>query len=124
MASKVGITYHRSIIESANEVRRFPVHLLESSLNLLLSLFLFWLLLKKILKGKLILVYLTTYPIIRFCDEFLRGDKIRGFVGLFSTSQFISLLILCVTVPFWIKIITEKIKVKKQLFLKFHFFLD
>lgn len=30
---------------------------------------------------------------IRFCLEFLRGDEYRGFVGLVSTSQFISLII-------------------------------
>ena len=33
---------------------------------------------------------------IRFLDEFLRGDRIRGIWGPFSTSQWISLTILLV----------------------------
>jgi phosphatidylglycerol:prolipoprotein diacylglycerol transferase len=40
--------------------------------------------------------YLILYSIVRFFDEFLRGDSYRGFIGILSTSQFISLLILIV----------------------------
>ena len=40
---------------------------------------------------------------IRFFDEFLRGDEIRGFVGALSTSQFISLFIVAVGILFWVQ---------------------
>jgi phosphatidylglycerol:prolipoprotein diacylglycerol transferase len=48
---------------------------------------------KGIMKGKLAFVYLGVYAIVRFSDEFLCGDEVRGFVGPLSTSQFISLFI-------------------------------
>lgn len=67
----------------------FPVQLLEAVF--LLGLFFF---LKNMLeKGKkyLIFLYLILYGIIRFNTEFLRGDFIRGFVGVFSISQWISI---------------------------------
>lgn len=38
-------------------------------------------------------IYCTLYSVLRFVDEFWRGDKIRGVWGPFSTSQYISLLI-------------------------------
>ena len=37
--------------------------------------------------------YLILYSLGRFLIEFLRGDVIRGSVGPFSTSQFISIFI-------------------------------
>jgi len=42
--------------------------------------------------------YLLLYAVVRFCDEFLRGDTYRGIWGPFSTSQWISLAIIVVTV--------------------------
>lgn len=40
-------------------------------------------------------IYLVLYGVMRFVLEFFRGDEVRGFLGLLSTSQWISL----VTVP-------------------------
>ena len=37
--------------------------------------------------------YLILYSVGRFLIEFLRGDLIRGGIGPFSTSQFISLFV-------------------------------
>lgn len=39
-------------------------------------------------------IYLLSYSIYRFLIEFMRGDKIRGFLGLFSSSQIISVFAL------------------------------
>ena len=47
-------------------------------------------------------VYLICYSVIRFFDEFLRGDVARGIWGPFSTSQWISLVIFVVTVIYLI----------------------
>ena len=39
-------------------------------------------------------LYFVLYGILRFVDEFFRGDSIRGIWGPFSTSQYISLFII------------------------------
>lgn len=88
-----GFVYTQNPIEQANGVPRFPVQLVEAGFNLLLCLVLFFLLYKGLLKGKLILVYLFSYAPARFILEFFRGDTYRGFVGVLSTSQTISVLI-------------------------------
>ena len=47
-------------------------------------------------------IYLISYSVIRFLDEYLRGDVVRGIWGPFSTSQWISLAILIGTIIFLI----------------------
>ncbi len=42
--------------------------------------------------GRTFWIYMLLYAISRFIIEFFRGDE-RGNVGMFSTSQFISLLL-------------------------------
>ena len=111
-----GIEYHgplnvlfpkSAIIGYANsdiaDFTRFPVQLLESGLEFLLCIALVILLKKFGNKFSLIKIYLFSYSIIRFSDEFLRGDKIRGFWGPFSTSQWISLIIFVVITGLFIK---------------------
>ena len=76
-----------------NGVRRFPVQLLEATVNLLIATFLFVLYIKRKNQGTLFFLYLAIYALVRFLDEFLRGDPIRGFVLGLSTSQFISIFV-------------------------------
>ncbi len=87
-----GIVFHDSPDLSANGVPRFPVQLLESGLEFVLFAVIIALYLRRRLSGRLMYVYLLSYAVIRFFDEFLRGDRARGFVGPLSTSQFISVL--------------------------------
>ena len=102
--SHFGIVYHHSPINIANDVIRFPVQLLEASLNFTLFLVLNHMLNKGKLRGKLIYVYLIAYAVIRFFDEFLRGDTYRGFIFGLSTSQFISvILFICAVVALYIQ---------------------
>ncbi len=91
--SACGVTFHNSLVESANNVSRFPVQLAESALNFLLFLLLLTLFKKRKAQGKLMLLYLLIYPTYRFILEFFRGDEYRGFIGVLSTSQVISLLL-------------------------------
>lgn len=92
-----GFVMQHSPIQMANNVCRFPVQLLESVLNLCLFFLLLALYRKKKLRGELLSVYLIGYAVIRFFDEFLRGDEYRGiFFGGLSTSQLLSLLILII----------------------------
>ena len=88
-----GFVFHNSPELSANGVPRFPVQLLESGLEFALFAVILVLYLRRRLSGKLIYVYLLSYAVIRFFDEFLRGDRTRGTVGILSTSQFISVLL-------------------------------
>ncbi len=91
--SSFGFTVHGNELNpTVNDVQRFPVQLLESLLNLLLFALLFYLLKNNKLKGRLFSLYIIVYAVIRFFDEFLRGDSYRGFILGLSTSQFISIL--------------------------------
>ena len=92
--SKCGFVMNYLNTDEANGVRRFPVQLCEAVFNFALAAVLYVLLKKKILKGRLMNIYLYAYPAFRFFDEFLRGDRSRGiWLGL-STSQWISLLLI------------------------------
>ena len=94
--SAFGFTMHSAPFAPANGVNRFPVQLLESACNFALFVILLILYKKEKAKGKLLPVYLAGYSVIRFSDEFLRGDEIRGHLWIFSTSQWIALITLLV----------------------------
>ena len=94
--SKFGIVYHYAVAESANGVRRFPIQLAEAVENIILCIILFIVLkrAKKIPHGALLWIYGMTYPVMRFINEFFRGDYAeRGYFGILSTSQWISIVI-------------------------------
>lgn len=74
-------------------VHLFPVQLIEAGFLLVLGLFLITI--RKEKRGlDLFLIYLFSYSILRFILEYYRGDIIRGYLLSFSTSQWISLIIL------------------------------
>lgn len=96
-----GIVYTTNPIEIANGVPRFPVQLLESAFEFALFGILYMLYRKGSMRGQLLWMWMICYGAIRFCDEFLRGDFYRGFLGPFSTSQWISIvLMLCAIIHF------------------------
>lgn len=86
---------------SEPDVTRFPVQLVEAFCCFVIFILLL-MVEKKQFKVPLLLVYLSSYSVIRFILEFFRGDSIRGVWGCFSTSQWISLAILisCMTFVF------------------------
>ena len=83
--SSFGLTYGGTV--------RFPVQLLESLCNFIIAAVIFAVLKKGLLRGRVFYLYLAIYAFVRFFDEFLRGDEIRGFIFGLSTSQFISIFI-------------------------------
>lgn len=89
--SHVGFTFSHSTISSANDVKRFPVQLVEALACFVIFLIIIYLMKKGLLRRRLILVYLLIYSLVRFGLEFLRGDEYRGLFGPLSTSQWISL---------------------------------
>ena len=86
-----GIVFHDSLAPGANDVPRLPIQLIEAVCNFALFGVLYYLQRKGKCQENLIFIYLLSYSIIRFVDEFFRGDGYRGFLGPFSTSQVIGL---------------------------------
>lgn len=80
------------------EFDRVPVQIIEAAFEI--CLFVFFVVLEKC-KSKLYTLenYLVIYAVFRFVIEFFRGDEVRGvWAGGFSTAQYISLLILLMTI--------------------------
>jgi phosphatidylglycerol:prolipoprotein diacylglycerol transferase len=110
--STFGFTATNALVDSCNNVNRFPVQLLEGGLNIILFVVLLLLFKSENFKGSMIFVYLAGYSIIRFFDEFLRGDIYRGiWLGL-STSQWISVVLFAVSIVVLIRFFKNKQKVE------------
>lgn len=92
--SEFGFTVHNNTLNpTINHINRLPIQLIESGCNLVIFLILLYMYRKNILEKRLIYLYMLIYPIVRFIDEFFRGDTYRGiFFGL-STSQWISIIL-------------------------------
>lgn len=87
--------YNESIA-APNNVRLFPVQGVESFFLFIFAIVFTILVLKKS-NIKITVLYIFMYSILRFVLEFFRGDSERGFIGVLSTSQMISLL-LCASI--------------------------
>jgi len=74
-----------------NGVHLIPTQLISSAGDFLNYIVLAILYKKNKVSGKIAAFYLIFYSIGRFIIEIFRGDLIRGFVGVMSTSQFISI---------------------------------
>ena len=94
--SPFGFTSRHSLVMEANRINRFPVQLAEAFFNFVLFVILDYLIRKKIFQEKLLYVYLLSYSTGRFFIEFLRGDKDRGVFLFLSTSQIVSIMIICI----------------------------
>lgn len=94
-------TYTNLIDGATVTANRIPIQLIESMLNFIL----FFILIILYYRGKehLIKYYLCSYACIRFFTEFFRADGIRGVLGWFSISQYISLTIVIITFVFYFK---------------------
>jgi phosphatidylglycerol:prolipoprotein diacylglycerol transferase len=98
-----GIVFSHSNF-APNHVSLVPTQLLSSAFDFFLFFFLcYYDKRKKKHTGEITALYLILYSIGRFIIEFFRGDLIRGSVGVFSTSQFISIFVLIAGVVILIK---------------------
>lgn len=81
------------VINNFIQINRVPTQLLE----VLFETIMFWilLLLERNRNRNLLKSYMLSYGIFRFFIEFFRGDAERGYCMGLSTSQWISLLIIC-----------------------------
>ena len=92
----IGISYADSLY-APNRIRLVPVQAMEAFADLVIFGVLVWILLKRKDGHRFSGIferYLVMYACVRFFLEFLRGDSVRGHWGLFSTSQWISIVIL------------------------------
>ena len=94
--SFIGVTFHNSGF-APNNVKLIPVQLISSIGCFLIALFIIQYdnRNKKQLPGRTGALFFMIYGVGRFLIEFLRNDH-RGTVGIFSTSQFISLFIVAI----------------------------
>lgn len=88
--SVLSITFQHSDF-APNGVALVPTQIYSSILNFIHFFFLLYVAKHKKADGQVAACYLICYSVGRFFLEFLRGDLERGSVGVFSTSQFISL---------------------------------
>lgn len=90
------VTYPEGSFAPAN-IPLFPVQLVEAAFLVIISLIL-WEISERKSGGDVIEAYLFLYGCLRFCLEFVRFDSERGSIGILSTSQWISLIMVMVIV--------------------------
>ena len=95
-----GIKYEGVGTVYIHGAERLPVQLYEAFLNIILFIIIQINLIKK---KNIIPIYFLGYGIIRFFCELLRGDEPRGFIGFFSISSWISLILIVLGLIFSIK---------------------
>ncbi|MBQ2295949.1 MAG: prolipoprotein diacylglyceryl transferase, partial [Clostridia bacterium] len=82
-----------------------PIQLIEALLLMILFSVLMFFYFKMRKSGLITATYLYAYSVIRFVLEFFRGDKERGLIFGFSTSQIVSIVIVVfVTILLIVKI--------------------
>lgn len=104
----IGVCYTHSLY-APNGVLLIPVQIFEALADLVIFGVLVYRLLKKTEdyeKSGIFEWYVAIYACVRFGLEFLRGDIVRGHLGWFSTSQWISIILLL-----WI-VVRKKLKGK------------
>ena len=79
---------------SRGELPLHPVQLYEAAGLLLIAAMTLGLFLRGRVRGRLILVYLAAYALLRLVTETLRGDRYRGHWGPLSTSQWIAVAVI------------------------------
>lgn len=97
----IGVVFHESSY-APNDVLLYPTQIMSSIFDFFMVLILLWYdnrrgkVNNKNKDGRTFALYLIMYSIGRSIIEVFRGDKERGFIGIFSTSQFISLFVIIV----------------------------
>lgn len=99
-SSPLAITFTNSDF-APNHVALIPTQIYSSILDLLHFFLLLYVAKHKKAEGEVAACYLLFYSVGRFVIELFRGDIERGNVGMFSTSQFISIFIAIIGAALW-----------------------
>ena len=95
VTSHFGIMYKHSKY-APNGIYLFPIQIIEALGDIFIFILLIYLITHTRYKENILSIYLTFYALLRFFLEFFRGDVIRGFLWILSTSQWISAGILLI----------------------------
>ncbi len=111
----LSFTYSEGVLNASTPigVPLFPVQLFEAGLLLLLFVPMLIVYSKTKRTGICGAIYLYAYAVFRFILEYFRGDKERGSLLAFSTSQIISILIIAFVTVFII-MVRKKNKAKAE----------
>lgn len=93
-SSAISVVFKSEYSLAPTNVPLVPTQLISSAGNLLIFVILLILSRKVMIRGIIFASYMILYSTGRFIVEFYRGDSVRGFIGRFSTSQFISIFVL------------------------------
>lgn len=89
---------HINYVRDGISTETLPIQLLESFIELGIFCFLLILFAKNKKKKNILYIYFLMYSVARFLLEFLRGDSNRGFFGILSFSQMISILVFIINI--------------------------
>lgn len=95
-----GHIYMKNSTIAPTDIPLFPVQIVESFLNLVIFFILLALLKKKFSYKRFMGIYFCMYAVVRFILETQRGDIARGYIGILSTSQWISIALLIIGICF------------------------
>ncbi|MBN2119610.1 MAG: prolipoprotein diacylglyceryl transferase [Candidatus Omnitrophica bacterium] len=102
-ASFLGMVFPADSPAGSLQVPVIPTQLISSFFLLLIFLILIFTRKRGYFEGKVFVSYIVLYSVFRFIIEFYRADP-RGFLGFFSVSQWISLILLLWGLIFWKKL--------------------
>ena len=101
-ASFIGVTFPEGGLAPAG-IKLIPTQLIEAVIDIFILIAVIIVLNKEKLRVYALPFYIITYSIMRFILEFFRGDPDRGFIGILSVSQCISILLIVISVVYIVK---------------------
>ena len=93
--STIGVIYTEPIGGAPTGIPLLPIQLFESAANLMIFAVLMTVSHKTASRYLTTFLYCISYGVVRFILEYFRYDSIRGSAGGLSTSQWISLVLIC-----------------------------
>lgn len=110
----LGVVYTNPIdVNTPIGVKVYPTQLFEAGYCLIIFLVMMVALRLKAKKGTKTMIYILAYCSCRFVNEFFRGDAERGLLGIFSTSQIISVLLIAFALGCFAYLRAKKKKTQK-----------
>ncbi len=113
-SERFGIVFRNALTGVSSTEKVIPAQLIEASFNILLCIVLILYARRERKSGTTMGLYMVCYGVFRFFIEYLRDDAIRGSFLCFSTSQWISLVLI---IPIGILLLCglgEKLQKKKE----------
>lgn len=97
----IGVVYNNPISDAPQGIALFPVQALESLI--LLAIFVVLILYTRAGRPprRIVGLYFMLYAVCRMCMEYLRYDAVRGHIGFWSTSQWISAFLFLLGAFLW-----------------------